>query len=80
LYGPFWIYATLIFALAAGGNISGYLQTPVGSVFNYNFRFIPTAATIVFGVAILVPLILAILMKTFGSRNLELTKVFISIY
>jgi len=24
-YGPFWIYATLIFSLAASGNISGYL-------------------------------------------------------
>ena len=25
LYGPFWIYATLIFALISAGNVSTYL-------------------------------------------------------
>ena len=28
-YGPFWIFATLVFSLAAAGNISNYLATPV---------------------------------------------------
>lgn len=29
LYGPFWIYTSLIFAIAASGNISQYLKSNV---------------------------------------------------
>jgi hypothetical protein len=74
LYGPFWIYATLIFALAAAGNVTGYLQAAPGQ-FTYHFNFIPTAATLVYGVAFLIPVILSIIMKMFGSEKLELAKV-----
>ena len=29
LYGPFWIYTTLIFAISASANISQYLKATV---------------------------------------------------
>ncbi len=35
-YGPFWIYCSLIFAVAASGNIAGYLNTPVKIHLKYN--------------------------------------------
>jgi hypothetical protein len=51
LYGPFWIYTTLIFIIAAAGSISGYLQD--GGV-NQNFfqEFVPVATGIVSAILI----------------------------
>ena len=45
LYGPFWIYTTLIFIIAAAGSLSGYLQ----DVSSQNFfqQFVPIATGIV---------------------------------
>jgi hypothetical protein len=46
LYGPFWIYTTLIFIIAAAGSLSGYLQ----DVSSQNFfqQFVPIATGIVY--------------------------------
>jgi hypothetical protein len=45
LYGPFWIYTTLIFVLAASGSFSIYLK---GEKDDGLFQlFVPVAATIV---------------------------------
>jgi hypothetical protein len=45
LYGPFWIYTTLIFIIAAAGSISGYLQSDISK--NFFQEFVPIAAGIV---------------------------------
>ncbi|CAK89515.1 unnamed protein product (macronuclear) [Paramecium tetraurelia] len=79
LYGPVWIYATLVFAVAAAGNISGYLATPSNIAFHYNFDFIPTASSLLFGIALLVPFAIYMVMKMLGGRHLHLTS-FICIY
>jgi hypothetical protein len=45
LYGPFWIYTTLIFIIAAAGSISGYLQSNLSQ--NFFQEFVPVATGIV---------------------------------
>jgi hypothetical protein len=79
LYGPVWIYATLVFAVAAAGNISGYLATPANVPFHYNFNFIPTASSLLFGIALFVPITIYFVMKMLGGRHLHVTS-FICIY
>jgi len=44
LYGPFWIYATLVFLVAVAGNLSGYLNSKDSSNFKYDFNFVPVSA------------------------------------
>ena len=76
LYGPFWIYATLVFSLAASGNISGYLSTPAGFKFTYNFDFIPSASSLLFGVALIVPITIYVVMKMLCAQSLSLASVY----
>jgi hypothetical protein len=45
LYGPFWIYTTLIFILAAAGSLAGYLQDATSQ--NFFQEFVPIATGIV---------------------------------
>jgi hypothetical protein len=45
LYGPFWIYTTLIFIIAASGSLSGYLQNNTSESFFQ--EFVPMATGIV---------------------------------
>ncbi len=45
LYGPFWIYTTLIFIIAAAGSLSGYLQNNISQ--NFFQEFVPIATGIV---------------------------------
>ena len=47
LYGPFWIFATLVYIVAVTGNISNYIDS-TGEDFKYNFDFIPSSAFYVF--------------------------------
>lgn len=45
LYGPFWIYTTLIFAIAACGSLTHYLNG--NTTEEYFQQYIPSAASIV---------------------------------
>ena len=45
LYGPFWIYTTLIYVIAAGGALSYYFTN---SVNNYFQAFVPVAGSILY--------------------------------
>jgi hypothetical protein len=45
LYGPFWIYTTLIYVIAAGGALSYYFTN---SVNNYFQAFVPVACSILY--------------------------------
>ena len=63
LYGPFWIYTTIIFLITVAGNISGYLHTQQGEQFHYNYSFIPYAALFIYGFGFGAPLILFLVMK-----------------
>lgn len=66
LYGPFWIYTTLVILIAIAGNLSRYLE--MGSEkFTYNYSFIPVAATVIYAMALGLPLALKLLMKFMGN-------------
>ena len=46
LYGPFWIYTTLVVILAITSNFQHYLES--SDEFAYDFRFVPIAALVVY--------------------------------
>ncbi|XP_078526542.1 protein YIPF1 [Lissotriton helveticus] len=60
LYGPFWICATLVFAIAISGNISNYVSHQGHPNYHYvpEFRKVSIAATAIYSYAWLVPLAL----------------------
>ncbi|XP_028831611.1 protein YIPF1 [Denticeps clupeoides] len=60
LYGPFWICATLVFAIAISGNISTFLKSQGEPNYKYmpEFRKVTMAATAIYSYAWLVPLAL----------------------
>ncbi|XP_077635959.1 protein YIPF1 [Crocuta crocuta] len=60
LYGPFWICATLVFAIAISGNLSNFLIHLGERTYHYvpEFRKVSIAATIIYAYAWLVPLAL----------------------
>uniref|UniRef100_A0A673FS67 Protein YIPF n=1 Tax=Sinocyclocheilus rhinocerous TaxID=307959 RepID=A0A673FS67_9TELE len=60
LYGPFWICATLVFAIAVSGNISSFLVNQGQPEFRYvpDFSKVTMAATAIYSYAWLVPLAL----------------------
>jgi len=70
LYGPFWIYTTLIFTIAAAGNFSGYLAAFISgaSGFTSKFNYVPTAAAVIYGFGVAVPIIFTFLLRMFGSK------------
>ncbi|KRW99749.1 hypothetical protein PPERSA_07826 [Pseudocohnilembus persalinus] len=69
LYGPFWIYTTIVLFLGIAGNINGYLDNVVfgNSTYHFNYSYIPNASALVYGVGIAEPIILYIMMKIFNS-------------
>ncbi|XP_074817799.1 protein YIPF1 isoform X1 [Natator depressus] len=60
LYGPFWICATLVFAIAISGNLSNFFIHLGKPAFRYvpEFRKVSIAATAIYAYAWLVPLAL----------------------
>ena len=62
LYGPFWIYTTLIYVIAAGGALSYYFSN---SSKNYFQMFVPVAGSILYSFGFGFPLALWICMKIF---------------
>ena len=63
LYGPFWIYTTIIFLITVAGNINGYLHTQKGETFHYNYEFIPYAALFIYGFGFGAPLLLYLVIR-----------------
>jgi hypothetical protein len=69
LYGPIWIYTTLVLVLAAAGNFAQFLHPNADKTVSYNYNFVPTAAMIIYGYGFIFPLILTVLLKVFGSNS-----------
>ena len=63
LYGPFWIYTTLIYVIAAGGALSYYFTN---SANNYFQMFVPVAGSILYSFGFGFPLVLWLCMKFFN--------------
>ena len=62
LYGPFWIYTTLIYVIAAGGALSYYFTN---SANNYFQMFVPVAGSILYSFGFGFPFALWLSMKIF---------------
>ncbi len=71
LYGPFWIYTSLIFIISASGSLSRILQGSKVSSFFQNF--VPTAAGLIYGIGFMTPFIMVIIMRCFGAKNSYIT-------
>merc|ERR1712034_201295 len=58
-YGPFWIATTLLFSIAVSANISSYVHFIGGDVgWEYDFQVVLTCASLVYGFALFIPLIM----------------------
>ena len=66
LYGPFWIYTTLVIMIAVSGNLSRYYQLKPN--FTYNYEFIPIAATVIYSIGLGLPLGLKFMMRFMGAN------------
>ena len=66
LYGPFWIYTTLIFVIAASGSMTKYLQGITNE--DYFQVFIPIAAYVIYGIGFCLPILIYVCMYFFGSN------------
>ena len=67
LYGPFWIYTTLIFIVASAGSLTKYIHGAEEE--DYFQKFIPMAMAIIYGIGFVLPLIVKALMQVFGSET-----------
>lgn len=67
LYGPFWIYTTLIFVVASAGSLTKYIQGATEE--DYFQKFIPLAMSVIYGIGFCLPLIIKVLMYIFGSET-----------
>lgn len=76
LYGPFWIYTTLIIMIAISGNLSRYFEMKEN--FTYNYNFIPVAATVIYAMALGLPFALKLLMRFMGSNFFNGTMIEVS--
>ena len=65
LYGPFWIYTTLIIVVSATGSLVRFIQG--NSSKNFFIEFVPIAALIIYVVGFGLPITITILMKSFGT-------------
>ena len=63
LYGPFWIYTTIIFLIALIGNFSEYIHSKDKKNFVYDYNHVPHAIFIIYGFGFGAPFILWIISK-----------------
>lgn len=73
MYGPFWIYATVVFLLGYAGSVHRWFIP--NSEFEYSATNITTALSIVFGVGYGVPIVLSFIMKYVSDTELKFKEV-----
>ena len=66
LYGPIWIYTSLILSLSATGSLTRTIQGHNNK--NFFQEFIPIAASIIYIVGFGLPILIAFLMRLFGIK------------
>ena len=72
LYGPFWIFTTIIFLIALIGNFSTYFYSEDKSKFVYDYSHVPHAFFIIYGFGFGAPLILWLIMKFIFRIDIDL--------
>ena len=70
LFNPLWINASLSFCLSVCSNVSHYLMTDYDKKadFNFDYRRVVNAFSLVFSVAIVLPLIFNFLIVCMGMK------------
>jgi len=61
IYGPFWIASTLVFMMAATGNVASYfnsLKNDTQEQWNFNINKLSFAAAAIYGYLLIIPLVL----------------------
>jgi hypothetical protein len=69
LYGPLWIYSTLVCFLFISGNITRYIETEEDEDFTYTFKLVPVAALLLFCVGVGLPLLIKFLLNMYGKKE-----------
>ena len=72
LYGPFWIFTTIIFLIALIGNISSYMYSEDKDKFVYDYNHVPHAIFIIYGFGFGAPFILWLIMKFLFKIDIDL--------
>ncbi|KAK5998205.1 Protein YIP5 [Cladobotryum mycophilum] len=72
LYGPFWIATTVVLILFLGGTISQYLSSTGKTPFAYDFKLLSGAAGLIYGYTMVIPVILFLALRYFGSDSANL--------
>ena len=72
LYGPFWIFTTIIFLISLIGNFSSYIHAEDKEKFVYNYNHVPHAIFIIYGFGFGAPLILWLIMKFIFRIDIDL--------
>lgn len=67
LYGPIWIFATIVFTICVSQNFYSYLIRPAGQKFEYSISFLPNAFMIVYVFGFMVPVCFSMIIKAFGG-------------
>lgn len=80
LYGPFWIYTSLVLTLASAGNLSTYFKgdTNEKSRFEFDFDVFNKAALFVYLAGFMTPIVLTYIIKM-GSQTVSTVKL-VSMY
>jgi hypothetical protein len=70
LYGPFWTLTTLIFTLflssSLAASISSYLSDPTAEAFDYDFKLLSIAVTLVYSYGLALPILLWLALRYLG--------------
>ena len=66
MYGPFWILTTIICTVFIAGNFERYMRTEEGEDFEYNFKLVPVAAFILYGIGLGLPMLLKFVLNLYG--------------
>ena len=72
LYGPFWIFTTIIFLIALIGNISSYMHSEDKDKFVYDYNHVPHSIFIIYGFGFGAPFILWLIMKFLFKIDIDL--------
>ena len=72
LYGPFWIFTTIIFLIALIGNFSSYVHAEDKTKIVYDYNHVPHAIFIIYGFGFGAPIVLWIIMKFIFRIDIDL--------
>jgi len=72
LYGPFWIFTTIIFLISLIGNFSSYIHAEDKEKFVYDYNHVPHAIFIIYGFGFGAPFVLWLIMKFIFRIDIDL--------